>query len=119
MSASEQCLHVILISVKLHKTFGFPFACPYCLVEPFCHVASERKGFADTSHLCSERGGREGEFLKLETGDFHSNIVQCRFKAGRALSRDLVHDLIKGVADGKFRTYTGDGESCRFGCKRG
>ena len=49
-----------------------------------------------------EQGGRAGEFFEGEAGDFHHDVVDGGFEAGRRDAGDVVGQLVQRVADGEL-----------------
>ena len=58
------------------------------------------------------------ELLKVPTGDFYSNIVEGRLKAGGCGCSDFVNELWQGIAQSKFSRDIGERITRDFAGKR-
>ena len=52
-------------------------------------------------HLCAQQAARIREFVKRPLRNLDDHIVQGRLKAGTGLARDVICNLVEGVAKGK------------------
>ncbi len=89
-----------------------------CLLEALGERAADRHDLADRLHLGAEHPGGAGQFLEGPAGDLGDHVVDHRLERGRCRSlgggRDVVGDLVEGVADGEPGGDLGDREAGRF-----
>ena len=81
--------------------------------------ATDRHGFTDGLHRGGEgRVGRR-ELLEGEARDLNNHVVERRLERGRGRARDVVRDLIEGVAGGEACGDLRDREARRLRGQRG
>ena len=61
--------------------------------------AAEAEGLADRAHFRAEPALGPGEFLELEPGRLHRDVVERGLERRRRLLRDVVRKLVERVAD--------------------
>ena len=82
------------------------------LLQGFRKCPSDGHGFADRFHGGGQRRFRAGEFLERETRDLGHHVIDGGLEGGRGRpARDVVGDLVHGVADGELRRDLGDGKA--------
>ncbi len=71
-------------------------------------------GLPHRLHLARQYGIRPGEFLEGPPWNLGHHVIYGRFETGGSLPRDIVGDLIEGVADAEFGGDLGDRETGRL-----
>ena len=78
------------------------FQRPQHLLQCLGEVASDRHRFANTLHVRGQRLVGMRELLEREPGNLHDDVVERRLERRRRLGRDVVGNLVEGVADGEL-----------------
>ena len=90
------------------------------LLERLLEGPPDRHHLAHRLHLGRERPVGLGEFFERPPGELHHAVVDRRLERRGRLPRDIVADLVEGVADGELGRDLGDGKAGRLrGERRG
>ena len=81
--------------------------------------AAEAERLADGPHLGPELARVAGELLEVEAGRLHGDVVEGRLERGARLARDVVRQLVEGVADSEQRGQLRDRVAGRLRGERG
>ena len=87
------------------------------LLQRLGEVAADRHRLADGLHVGGQRGVGGRELLEREPRHLHHDVVERRLEADAGVSpvgRDVVGDLVEGVADRHLRRDLGDREAGRL-----
>ena len=82
-------------------------------------IAPDRHRLAHGFHRGGESGISLRELLERETRHLDDDVVEGGLEGGGCLARDVVGDLVEGVAHGEACGDLGDGESGRLGREGG
>src|SRR2546422_2253566 len=84
------------------------------LLQGFLERAPDGHDLPHRLHLRGQNGIGLRELLEREPRDLHHDIVDARLEGGHRHARDVVGDLVQGVADGEFGRDLRDGEPRRL-----